>query len=47
MHHLTYRIAHVTAFGTPVMEHWLERELAQWVNHEGSIQRPIYHGAKT
>ena len=26
------------AFVTPVVEHWLERELAQWVHHEGSIQ---------
>ena len=25
------RIAHTTAFITPVMEHWLEREIAQWV----------------
>ena len=41
MHHPTDRIAHTTAFVTPVMEHWLEREIAQWVHHEGSIQRPI------
>ena len=27
----TDRIAHATAFVTPVMEHWLEREIAQWV----------------
>ena len=31
------------------MEHWLEREIAQWVYHEGSIQRTMsersYHGA--
>ena len=26
MHHPTYRIAHTTAFVTPVAEHWLERE---------------------
>ena len=26
---------------TPVVEHWLEQELAQWVHHEGSIRRPI------
>ena len=32
MHHPTDRIAHTTAFGTPVVEHWLERELAQWVH---------------
>ena len=25
-------IIHTTAFGTPVVEHWLERELAQWVH---------------
>ena len=30
-HHPTYMIAHTTAFGTPVVEHWLEREIAQWV----------------
>ena len=29
------------AFVTPVVEHWLEREIAQWVHHEGSIRRPI------
>ena len=26
------RIAHTTAFVTPVVEHWLEREIAQWVH---------------
>ena len=31
MHHPTDRITHTTAF-TPVMEHWLEREIAQWVH---------------
>ena len=41
MHHPTNRIAHTTAFVTPVVEHWLEREIAQWVRHEGSIRRPI------
>ena len=29
------------AFVTPVVEHWLEREIAQCVHHEGSIRRPI------
>ena len=29
MHHPTDRIAHTTAFVTPVVEHWLEREIAQ------------------
>ena len=28
-------------FVTPVVEHWLEREIAQWVHNEGSIRRPI------
>ena len=26
------------AFVTPVVKHWLEREIDQWVHHEGSIQ---------
>ena len=29
------------AFVTPVVEHWLEREIAQWVHHEGSIRRVL------
>ena len=28
---ITDRIAHITTFVTPVVEHWLEREIAQWV----------------
>ena len=32
MHHPTDRIAHTTAFVIPVVEHWLEREIAQWVH---------------
>ena len=43
MHHPTAMIAHTTAFVTPILDHWLEREIAQWVHHEGSIQRPIAH----
>ena len=31
MHLHPDRIAHTTAFVTPVVEHWLEREIAQWV----------------
>ena len=34
MHHPTDRITHTTAFVTPVVEHWLEREIAQWVHSE-------------
>ena len=32
MHHPTDRIAHTTAFVAPIVEHWLEREIAQWVH---------------
>ena len=32
MHHPTDRIAHTTAFVTPVVDHWLEQEIAQWVH---------------
>ena len=28
---IPHRISHATAFVTPVVEHWLEREIAQWV----------------
>ena len=41
MHNPTNRITHTTAFGIPVMEHWLVREIAQWVHHKGSIWRLI------
>ena len=32
MHHPTDGITHTTVFVTPVVEHWLEREIAQWVH---------------
>ena len=32
MHHPIDRIVHTTAFVTPVVEHWLEREIAQRVH---------------
>ena len=41
MHHPTDKIAYTTTYVKPVMEHWLEREITQWVHHEGSIRRPI------
>ena len=41
MHHPTDRITHTTAFVTPIVEHWLKREIDQWVHHKGSIRRPI------
>ena len=31
MHQHTNRITHTTTFVSPVVEHWLEREIAQWV----------------
>ena len=41
------RITHTTAFVTPVVVHWLEREIAQWIHpKEGSIRRPIEKGVK-
>ena len=38
MHHPTDRITHTTDFVTPVVEHWLEREIAQWVHVIEAIQ---------
>ena len=39
MHHPIDRVVHTMAFVTPVVEHWLEREIAQMVPpHEGSIR---------
>ena len=40
MHHLINSLNHSTTLVTPVVEHWLEWEIAQWV-HEGSIRRSI------
>ena len=37
MHHPTDRIIHTTAFVTPVVEHWLEQEIAQWEDRMISI----------
>ena len=39
MHHPTDRIAHTTAFGTPVVEHWLEREIImlKYAEHTSTI----------
>ena len=44
MHHPTDRIAHTTAFVTPVEEHWLEREIAQWVHPmKDRSDDPLHH----
>ena len=38
------RIAHTTAFVTPVVEQWLEREIAQWVHPmKDRSDDPSYH----
>ena len=34
VHHEEGKIAHTTAFVTPVVEHWQVQEIAQWVHHE-------------
>ena len=46
MHHPTDRITHTTAFVTPVVEHWLEREIAQWV-HPMKDRLPRYQRLAT
>ena len=44
MQNPTDRIAHTTAFVTTVMEHWLEREIAQWVHPmKGRSDDPSHH----
>ena len=38
------RIAHTTAFDTPVMGHWLEREIVQWVHPmKDQSDDPLHH----
>ena len=44
MHHPTDRIIHTTAFVTPVVEHWLELEIAQWVHPmKDRSDDPLHH----
>ena len=50
MHHPTDRITHTMTFVTPVMEHWLEREIAQWVHSmkdrsDDPLSKCSYHRA--
>ena len=45
MHHPTDRMTHTTAFVTPVVEHWLEREIAQWVKNETNDSRLHLNGS--
>ena len=43
MHHPTDRITHTTAVVTPVMEHRLEREIAQLVIMKDQSNNPSHH----
>ena len=44
MHHPTDRIRHTMAFVTPVVEHWLEREIAQWFHPmKDRSDDPLHH----
>ena len=36
--HGLHRISHSLAIAIPVIEHGLERHMAEWVHHEGSIR---------
>ena len=40
----TVRIEHPMDCVAPVVEHRLERAIAQWIHHDGSIRRPITTG---
>ena len=47
MRHPTDRIAHTTAFVTPVVEHWLEREIIQWVRPTKDPSDDLSHHERT
>ena len=47
MHHHTERIAHTTAVVIPVVEHWLEREIAQWVRPMKDRSDDPWHHERT
>ena len=47
MHHPTDRIAYTMVFVTPVVEHWLEREIAQWVHHMKDRSNDPSHHERT
>ena len=40
-------MAHTTAFVTPVVEHWLEREIAQWVHPMKDRSDDPWHHERT
>ena len=43
MHHSTDRISHIMMFVIPVVEHWLEQEIAQWVQHRDRSNNLLHH----
>ena len=47
LHHPTDRITHTTAFVTPVVEHWLEREIAQWLHPMKDRSDDLSHHERT
>ena len=47
MHHPTDRIIHTMAFVKPVVEHWLEREIAQWVHPMKDRSDDLSHHERT
>ena len=42
MHDPIYRIVHTMVFVTPVVEHWLEREIVQWVHMRGRSKYELH-----
>ena len=46
MHHPTDRITHITAFVKPVVEYWIEQEIAQWVHHDRIAGVVFWPGAR-
>ena len=43
MHHPTDMIAHTTAFVTPVVEHWLEREILRTDTINSLFTKKMYY----
>ena len=41
------RIAHTMGIVTPLVEHWLEREIAQWVHHMKDRSDDLSHHDRT
>ena len=41
MNHTTNIIVHTMAFVTPIVEHWLERQIGQRVHYERSTDLPV------